>query len=164
MPEINKKKQSRIESGESLKGDIQFENELWDAAVKLRGNVAPAEYKHYVLPLLFLRYLSLQYERRKQELSNLVHRENSEYYTDDPEIAGDIIADPDEYRKTGTFVIPTQASWAYLVEHGWDDDIKIKINRAMELLENEYPELPVKKRHFYIINTISISSNIMTLR
>ena len=48
--------------------DINFERELWEAAVNLRGTVAPADYKHYVLPLLFLRYLSLRYEQRHQQL------------------------------------------------------------------------------------------------
>lgn len=39
--------------------DPNFEAELWQTAVRLRGTVAPADYKHYVLPLLFLRYLTL---------------------------------------------------------------------------------------------------------
>ena len=47
------------------KPDIDFESELWETAVTLRGTVAPADYKHYVLPLLFLRYLSLRYEQRR---------------------------------------------------------------------------------------------------
>jgi len=40
------------------------ERELWQTAVNLRGTVAPAEYKNYVLPLLFMRYLSLRFEQR----------------------------------------------------------------------------------------------------
>ena len=47
----------------SPQADINFERELWEPAVTLRGTVAPADYKHYVLPLLFLRY-----EQRKQTL------------------------------------------------------------------------------------------------
>ena len=46
----------------SPQADINFERELWETAVTLRGTVAPADYKHHVLPLLFLRYLSLRYE------------------------------------------------------------------------------------------------------
>ena len=46
---------------------FNFETELWQTAVSLRGTVAPAEYKNYVLPLLFMRYLSLRY---RQRLSN----------------------------------------------------------------------------------------------
>jgi hypothetical protein len=48
----------RHEAGKDSRRDISFEKGLWDAAVRLRGNIAPADYKHYVLPLLFLRYLS----------------------------------------------------------------------------------------------------------
>lgn len=66
-----------------------IEKELWEAAVKLRGSVAPSDYKHYVLPLLFLRYLSLRYEHRHDELDRLIHDPASDYHTDDPEIAED---------------------------------------------------------------------------
>src|SRR5690625_1564748 len=117
------------------KADINFENELWEAAVKLRGTVAPADYKHYVLPLVFLRYLSLRYERRRDELEHLVKDPQSPYYTEDPGIREDIIEDPDEYRSTNVFIIPEEARWSYLVEHAQDDDIKIKLDRAMGLLE-----------------------------
>ncbi len=68
--------------------DIHFEDDLWDAAVKLRGNIAPADYKHYVLPLLFLRYLSLKYERRREQLEQLTHDAASDYFTDDAANAG----------------------------------------------------------------------------
>ena len=55
----------------TAQADLQFERELWEAAVRLRGTIAPADYKHYVLPLLFLRYLSLRYETRRQHLQRV---------------------------------------------------------------------------------------------
>jgi type I restriction enzyme M protein len=58
---------------------VPFERELWNAAVQLRGNVAPADYKHYVLPLLFLRYLSLGYEKRREELRQEIHETQKKY-------------------------------------------------------------------------------------
>jgi len=122
------------------RADIEIEKELWEVAVRLRGTVAPADYKHYVLPLLFLRYLSLRYEHRRDELERLVHDPDSDYFTDDPEIAEDILSDPDEYRSKGVFILPEEARWSYLVEHAQDDDIKLKLDRAMELLEQAYPE------------------------
>lgn len=121
--------------------DISFETELWEAAVRLRGNIAPADYKHYVLPLLFLRYLSIRYENRRAELERMVHDAGSEYFTDDPDVASEILSDPDEYRSRGVFVVPDESRWDYLVRHAQDDDIKIKLDRAMELLEKAYPEL-----------------------
>ena len=70
----------------SIQADITFERELWETAVTLRGTVAPGDYKHYVLPLLFLRYLSLGYEQRHQQLELLLKDQRSEYYTGDPAV------------------------------------------------------------------------------
>lgn len=121
--------------------DISFEKDLWDAAVRLRGNVAPADYKHYVLPLLFLRYLSLKYERRKQQLGNLIKEPTSEYFAKNHKTAQQILDDPDEYKRNGIFIPPEHSRWDYLVRHAYDDDIKLKLDRAMETLERKYPEL-----------------------
>ena len=120
--------------GRKLHADLEVEDELWEAAVDLRGNVAPADYKHYVLPLVFLRYLSLRYEERRAELENKVSEPQS-YYTEAD------LDDPTEYRSKGAFWIPEKARWSYLVEHAQDDDIKVKVDRAMELLEDRYDEL-----------------------
>lgn len=121
--------------------DINFEDELWDAAVKLRGNIAPADYKHYVLPILFLRYLSIRYEKRRIELELLIKEPKSEYFTNDPVLAKEILNDPDEYKKKGVYIVPRKAQWGYLVEHAQDDDIKLKLDQAMESLEKIYPDL-----------------------
>lgn len=124
------------------KPDIDFKKELWDAAVQLRGTVAPAEYKHYVLPLLFLRYLSLRYKQRQEQLKGLMHDPQSHYYIgdiDDPEIEEDILNDPTEYTKVNVFVVPEEASWEYLRKHARADDIKLKIDNAMKVLEERYP-------------------------
>jgi len=120
--------------GRKLHADLEIEDELWDAAKDLRGTVAPAEYKHYVLPLLFLRYLSLRYEERREELEQKVEEPDSFYTTADLEA-------PTEYRSEGAFLIPEEARWSYLLEHAQDDDIKVKVDRAMELLEERYDEL-----------------------
>lgn len=127
--------------GNGARADINIESELWESAVTMRGNIAPADYKHYVLPLLFLRHLSLKYERRHEELERLIHDEQSEYFTTDPAIKQDILNDQLEYKKEGVFIVPEIARWSYLVKHGQDDDIKLKLDRAMESLEQAYPEL-----------------------
>lgn len=64
---------------------------LWEAAVELRGSIEPADYKRYVLPLIFLRFLSLRYERRRAELENLIADPNSDYFTEDPTAAAAIL-------------------------------------------------------------------------
>jgi len=141
MPKARKSNTKGKGSTVGAQPDISFEKELWDAAVRLRGNIAPADYKHYVLPLLFLRYLSMKYERRREELEYLVKEPSSEYFTSDTKIAQEIINDPDEYKREGVFIIPEEARWDYLVRHAQDDDIKLKLDRAMDLLEQKYPEL-----------------------
>src|SRR5436309_2561452 len=79
-------------SAEGARADISIEDELWEAAVNLRGNIAPADYKHYVLPLLFLRYLSLAYEQRRSQLEDQIRDKTSEYFTEDPKVAASILA------------------------------------------------------------------------
>lgn len=66
--------------------DIAFERDLWEAAADLRGTVAPADYKHYVLPLLLLRYLSLRYQQRYRQLQAELKEPSSAYYTGHPTI------------------------------------------------------------------------------
>jgi type I restriction enzyme M protein len=59
-----KKGPKKAETG----GVSELLKELWNAAVALRGNIEPADYKRYVLPLVFLRFLSLRYEQRRSEI------------------------------------------------------------------------------------------------
>lgn len=124
----------------TVQADINFERELWETAVTLRGTVAPADYKHYVLPLLFLRYLSLRYEQRKAELARMLKEPSSEYYTGDPETDAEILADQAEYEKQNIYVIPTAANWETLRSHARADDIKLRIDNAMLALEEAYPQ------------------------
>ncbi|MGD9588731.1 MAG: N-6 DNA methylase [Pyrinomonadaceae bacterium] len=114
--------------------------ELWEAATTLRGTIEPADYKRYVLPIIFLRFLSLRYERRREELENLIADENSDYFTDDTAVAESILNDPDEYRSASVFIVPKAAQWSTLLEQANDDDIKLKVDDALELLEKTYPE------------------------
>ena len=101
----------------SIQADITFERELWETAVTLRGTVAPGDYKHYVLPLLFLRYLSLGYEQRHQQLELMLKDQRSEYFTGDPTVDQEILEDPVEYDAANVFVVPEEASWDTLRRH-----------------------------------------------
>jgi type I restriction-modification system DNA methylase subunit len=85
-------------------------DELWEAAVKLRGSIEPADYKRYVLPIIFLRFLSLRYDRRRAELEKLIADPKSDYHTTDRKHAEAILNDPDE--KLYTVLIPPSALWA----------------------------------------------------
>ena len=79
-------------------GSAGLIKELWEAAVTLRGSIEPADYKRYVLPIIFLRFLSMRYEKRREELEKLIANPHSDYYTDDPKVVQSTIEDPDEYR------------------------------------------------------------------
>jgi type I restriction enzyme M protein len=93
---------------------FDFETELWQTAVSLRGTVAPAEYKNYVLPLLFMRYLSLRYEQRYTQLTMELKEPRSSYYTGDAEMDEVILNDPAEYASQNVFIVPEEAKWSYL--------------------------------------------------
>jgi type I restriction enzyme M protein len=114
--------------------------ELWEAAVTLRGSIEPADYKRYVLPIIFLRFLSMRYEKRRGELEALIANPDSDYYTTDPEAAKSILEDPDEYRSANVFIVPEDARWDYLRSKAQADNIKIIVDDALELLEKTYPE------------------------
>jgi type I restriction enzyme M protein len=118
-----------------------LEKELWQTAVNLRGTVAPAEYKSYVLPLLFMRYLSLRYEQRYTQLTMLLKDRRSSYYTGDREVDREILEDPVEYESQNVFIVPDEARWSTLRRHARADDIKLKLDQAMRLLEEAHPKL-----------------------
>ncbi|MDM8520526.1 class I SAM-dependent DNA methyltransferase [Anaerolineales bacterium HSG6] len=119
----------------------ELDKELWQTAVNLRGTVAPAEYKNIVLPLLFIRYLSLKYEQRYEQLQLMLKEPKSAYYTGDPEEDEDVLNDPAEYESEKVFVVPEQARWSYLQANARADDIKLKIDTAMRLLMEAHPKL-----------------------
>ena len=114
--------------------------ELFQAAVNLRGTIEPADYKRYVLPIIFLRFLSLRYERRREQLERLLADPKSEYYTKNPKVVAQILEDPDEYRSAGAFIVPPQARWENIVKQAQADDIKVKLDNVLELLEKTYPD------------------------
>lgn len=116
-------------------GIVALTKELFQAAITLRGSVEPADYKRYVLPIIFLRFLSLRYDRRRAQLEALVADKNSDYYGDKK-----AVHDPDEYRRVGAFVIPEAARWENLRKAAQADDIKVKLDDVLESLENAYPD------------------------
>lgn len=128
------KKAKQAGNGENG-GIVSLTKELFQAAITLRGSVEPADYKRYVLPIIFLRFLSLRYDRRRVELEALVADKKSDYFGDKK-----AIHDPDEYRRVGAFVIPEAARWENLRKAAQADDIKVKLDDVLESLENKYPD------------------------
>lgn len=132
------KKKNPPDSGRNGVTDVI--KELWQAAVELRGSIEPADYKRYVLPIIFLRFLSLRYERRRAELEAAIADPKSEYHTKDKKAAKAILEDPDEYRGAGAFIVPPRARWSEILANAQADDIKVRLDDALEALEKTYPD------------------------
>ena len=106
-----------------------LESKLWSAAHKLRGNIDAAEYKHVVLGLIFLKYISDKFYEVYDDLSA---RQDTDYT--DPE-------DPDEYLAQNTFWVPQDARWEKLQDNAKIPEIGVIIDRAMMAIERENPSL-----------------------
>ena len=103
-----------------------LETQLWKAADKLRKNIDAAEYKHVVLGLIFLRYISTAFEALYAKL------------------AADQWADPedrDEYRAENVFFVPPSARWTFLQAQAKDPEIGRKVDAAMDAIEKENSSL-----------------------
>lgn len=111
------------------KADVGFEKELWDAACVLRGNMDASEYKHVILGLIFLKYISDSFEAKRQELLN--------EYGDDP----DYLDDKDEYISENIFFVPAAARWDVIKAAAHKESIGTVIDSAMEQIEIENPKL-----------------------
>lgn len=118
------------------KADIDFEKELWSVANELRGAVAENQYKDYVLSLIFLKHMSERYEVRRDELQNQLNNPQSKYYTTNKKEQKEVLTDPDEYLTKNVYILPEKATWQYLQDNAEQDDIKVKVDDASELLES----------------------------
>jgi type I restriction enzyme M protein len=105
---------------------LGFEQKLWSAADKMRNNMDAAEYKHVVLGLIFLKYISDSFEAVFNKLK-------SEELAD-PE-------DKDEYIAERVFWVPKEARWQYLQDHAKQSDVGKILDTAMEHIEKENPSL-----------------------
>lgn len=109
-------------------GPIGFEAKLWAAADALRNNMDAAEYKHVVLGLLFLKYISDAFEAQHAKLAA------QKASGADPE-------DPDEYRAENIFWVPPAARWPYLRKQAPQPTIGKLVDDAMEAIERDNPAL-----------------------
>ncbi|MFY0530069.1 N-6 DNA methylase [Archangium gephyra] len=109
-------------------GDLGFEATLWQAADKLRNNMDAAEYKHVVLGLIFLKYISDAFEERRAQLLAEVDQGA------DPE-------HPDEYRAENIFWVPREARWDHIQGQAKQPSIGKLIDDAMVAIERDNPSL-----------------------
>ncbi len=107
---------------------LGFESKLWAAADALRNNMDAAEYKHVVLGLIFLKYISDAFESKHAEL------ESQRSDGADPE-------DPDEYRAAHIFWVPKEARWQHLKASAPQPKIGTFVDDAMAAIERDNPSL-----------------------
>lgn len=105
-----------------------LEKQLWKAADKLRKNIDAAEYKHVVLGLIFLKYISVSFEELYQKLMGEV-TEGA-----DPE-------DREEYKAENVFFVPADARWTHIVSKAKDPQIGKYVDAAMDAIEKENSSL-----------------------
>src|SRR5712671_827236 len=105
---------------------LGFEQTLWATADKLRGNLDAAEYKHVVLGLIFLKYISDAFEEKHAALQKQKGA--------DPE-------DRDEYTADNIFWVPPEARWSYLQGRAKDPIIGKLLDNAMVAIERDNPSL-----------------------
>lgn len=103
------------------KTQVGFEESLWDAANKLRGSVESAEYKHIVLSLIFLKFISDKFEARKKAI---IAEYGDEYI--------DMV---DFYAMDNVFYLPEDARWSYIQANAKQGDIAVKIDTALHAVE-----------------------------
>jgi len=110
--------------------DEPLEKQLWKSADKLRKNIDAAEYKHVVLGLIFLKYISDAFE----ELFEKLKAGEGEYAGADPE-------DKDEYKAENVFFVPADARWNFLLSKAKQPTIGKTVDEAMDAIEKENPSL-----------------------
>jgi len=114
---------------------------LWASADKLRANVDAAEYKHLVLGLIFLKYISDTFAARRNELAQRFSDPKDDYYLDDPALIPEELEDRDYYREVNAFWVPEGARWETLRSAAKQPDIGKRIDEALATIEAENPKL-----------------------
>ena len=120
---------------------LGFEAKLYQAADKLRNNLDAAEYKHVVLGLIFLKYISDAFEEKHNLLLIESANPHSELYIADETLRLQITRDRDEYLAENIFYVPEKARWTYLQARAKQPEIGTLVDNAMIAIEGENPRL-----------------------
>ena len=123
-------KKSSSSSSKDSSANLGFEAKLWLAADKLRNNMDAAEYKHVVLGLIFLKYISDSFEEHHAKL-----------IAGEGEYAGANPEDKDEYLAANVFWVPKEARWSFLQANAKLPTIGKLVDDAMVALERDNPRL-----------------------
>jgi type I restriction enzyme M protein len=109
------------------KKEKAIEETLWQSCDKLRGSVEPAEYKHVVLGLIFLKFANDKFEQRRKELIT----EGKEKY----------VEMKDFYAMKNVFYLDEISRWSFIIKNAKQNDISLKIDTALNTIEKNNPAL-----------------------
>jgi type I restriction enzyme M protein len=135
-------RQVRAARPNTTAANVGYEAQLWQMADALRGSMDAAEYKHVVLGLIFLKYISDAFEERHAYLLRAVDEPTDEYFLPpgtrnrSDAIAG-LVEDPDEYRSQNIFWVPPEARWAHLKAQAPQSTIGQLVDDAMAGVERD---------------------------
>jgi len=119
-----------------------FKAVLWASADKLRAQMDAAEYKHLVLGLIFLKYISYTFAEHRAKVLAMVSSPDSDFYIgDDPADHEAALEDRDYYTQENVFWVPADARWESLRARAKQPDIGQLIDKALVAIENENPTL-----------------------
>ncbi|WP_456370801.1 N-6 DNA methylase, partial [Thermodesulfatator atlanticus] len=140
-PKTRRKSKKNTNTSNNNGANLGFEAKLWEAANKLRGHLDAAEYKHVVLGLIFLKYLSDAFEEKRKQLEKELADPESPWFIKEPEARYETLEDRDEYRAENVFYVPPRARWSYIRERAKQPEIGQIIDDAMVAIEKENPSL-----------------------
>lgn len=119
-----------------------FKQVLWKSADKLRAQMDAAEYKHIVLGLIFLKYISDTFVKQQENVRNMVSEPSSDYFvSEDPAEYSAELEERDYYIQDNVFWVPQEARWETLRSKAKQPDIGSLVDGAMTAIENENPTL-----------------------
>ena len=104
-----------------------IEATLWTSANRLRGKIEPSEYKHVVLGLIFLKFISDKFEERRQELIS--------------EGKNEFLEMVEFYTMKNVFYLSVESRWSYIINNSKQDDISLLIDSALHDIEKNNPSL-----------------------
>ncbi len=113
----------------------------WDSATILRKNLDAAEYKHIVLGLVFLKYVSDSFAERRDELASAFSDPNSDRFKPDAVRLQAALDDRNYYREVNVFWVPESSRWEMIQENSKQADIATQIDTALYEVEKENPKL-----------------------
>ena len=116
-------------------------NKLWESAFSLRSGLDAADYKHIVLGLVFLKYISDAFEERREELKGDFEDPKSESYKKSEKLRADALEERDYYSAANVFWVPEKSRWLIVQQNSKRPDIANIVDDALFEIEKSNPKL-----------------------